>query len=94
MDLHDIKRSLQKHNGTSSLLPLDKQLRITQAKGHEIIALITGNVENVEGGIAKVYRQGFLGESHGVFFLSHLGGEKTSILLKFYLKKKQNQKLT
>lgn len=54
MDLHDIKRSLQQQNGTSSLFPLDKQLRITQAKGHEIIALITGNVENVEGGIAKL----------------------------------------
>lgn len=89
MDLHDIKRSLQKQNGTSSLFPLDKQLRITQAKGHEIIALITvWNVENVEEGIAKLYRQGFLGESHGMFFLSHWGGEKNIYFVKLLLEEK------
>lgn len=88
MDLHDIKRSLQKQNGTSSLFPLDKQLRITQAKGHDIIALITGNVENIEEGIAKLYRQDFLGESHGMFFLSHLGGEKNIYFVKILLEEK------
>lgn len=75
---------------SSDSFPLEKQLRIIQAKGHEIIAL----VEKVEGELLNSTYGALLGKSHGMFFLSHLDGEKKeSTFLNIYFKEKQNQKL-
>lgn len=48
MDSHDLKRSLQRQKTSSDSFSLEKQLRIIQANGHEVLALVTENGGKVE----------------------------------------------